>query len=80
MNLFEGTNPRALKDLLAEIHDRTTVLPDFLRDFGWEPGASEQLIASVANNYPAGSILRARDTKRVFAARELGGRRRSTFK
>ena len=32
MNLFEDTNPRALKELLGEIHNRTSVLPDFQRD------------------------------------------------
>ncbi len=73
MSLFEDTNPRALKELLAEIHNRTTVLPDFQRDFVWEPGATQELVVSIANNYPAGSILRVRDAKRVFAAREFDG-------
>ena len=73
MNLFEDTNPRALKELLAEIHNRTAVLPDFQRDFVWEPGATQELIVSIASNYPAGSILRVRDAKRVFAAREFEG-------
>ncbi len=73
MNLFEDTNPRALKELLAEIHNRLAVLPDFQRDFVWEPGATQELIVSIANNYPAGSILRVRDAKRVFAAREFEG-------
>jgi hypothetical protein len=49
------------------------VLPDFQRDFVWEPGATKELIVSIANNYPAGSILRVRDAKRVFAAREFEG-------
>lgn len=73
MSIFEDTNPRALKDLLSEIHNRTTALPDFQRDFVWEPGATQELIVSIANNYPAGSILRVRDAKRVFAAREFEG-------
>src|SRR5262249_48734425 len=73
MNIFEDTNPRALKDLLAEIHNRTTVLPDFQRDFVWEPSATQELIISIANNYPAGSILCVRDATRVFAAREFEG-------
>lgn len=73
MSLFEDTNPKALKELLGEIHSRTTALPDFQRDFVWEPGATQELIVSIANNYPAGSILRVRDTKRVFAAREFEG-------
>lgn len=73
MNIFEDTNPHALKDLLSEINSRTMALPDFQRDFVWEPGATQELIVSIANNYPAGSILRVRDAKRVFAAREFEG-------
>ncbi len=73
MSLFEDTNPRALKDLLGEIRSGTMVLPDFQRDFVWEPGATQELIVSIANNYPAGSLLRVRDAKRVFAAREFEG-------
>lgn len=73
MNIFEDTNPRTLKDLLGEVHSLTMILPDFQRDFVWEPGATQELITSIANNYPAGSILRVRDTKRVFAAREFEG-------
>jgi hypothetical protein len=73
MSIFEDTNPRALKDMLVEIHSRSMALPDFQRDFVWEPGATQELIVSIANNYPAGSILRVRDAKRVFAAREFEG-------
>ncbi len=73
MSIFEDTNPRALKDLLSEIHARTMALPDFQRDFVWEPVATQELIVSIANNYPAGSLLRVRDTKRLFAAREFEG-------
>lgn len=73
MNIFEDTNPRTLKDLLLEINSRTTVLPDFQRDFVWDPGATQELIVSIANNYPAGSILRVRDVKRIFACREFEG-------
>lgn len=73
MSIFEDTNPRALKDLLVEAHSHTMALPDFQRDFVWEPGATQELIVSIANNYPAGSILRVRDAKRVFAAREFEG-------
>lgn len=73
MSIFEDTNPHVLKDLLAEVHNRSMALPDFQRDFVWEPGATQELIVSIASNYPAGSILRVRDTKKVFAAREFEG-------
>ena len=73
MSLFEDTNPKALKELLGEINSRTMALPDFQRDFVWEPSATQELIVSIANDYPAGSILRVRDEKRAFAAREFEG-------
>ena len=73
MSLFEDTNPKPLKELLAEIHSLTTVLPDFQRSFVWDPNATQELIVSIANNYPAGSLLRVRDKMRVFAAREFEG-------
>lgn len=73
MSLFEDTNPKALKELLGEIHAQSMVLPDFQRDFVWEPGATQELIVSIANNYPAGSLLRVRDEKRTFATREFEG-------
>ena len=73
MSLFEDTNPKKLSDLLGEINSRTTVLPDFQRDFVWDPSATQELIVSIANDYPAGSLLRVRDRKHVFAAREFEG-------
>lgn len=73
MSIFEDTNPRALKTLLAEIHNHTMVLPDFQRDFVWEPAATRELIVSIAYNYPAGSILRVRDKVGLFAVREFQG-------
>lgn len=73
MSLFEDTNPRALKELLSEIHSRTTVLPDFQRDFVWEPNATQELVESIANDYPAGSLLRVRDPHGFFACREFEG-------
>jgi len=73
MSIFEDTNPRALKSLLSEIHQGVMALPDFQRDFVWEPSATQELIVSIANNYPAGSLLRVRDSRRIFAAREFEG-------
>jgi hypothetical protein len=73
MNLFEDTNPKKLRDLLSEINSRITALPDFQRDFVWDPSATQELIVSIANNYPAGSLLRVRDKNKAFAAREFEG-------
>jgi hypothetical protein len=73
MSIFEDTNPRTLRELLAQIHSREAALPDFQRDFVWEPGATQELIISIASNYPAGSLLRIRNTQNLFACREFEG-------
>lgn len=71
--LYEDTNPRELRVLLEEIHNGNAVLPEFQRDFVWEPGAVAELICSVANGFPAGSILRIRNSRNHFASRGIEG-------
>jgi len=61
MTIYEDTNSKPLLDLLDRIHSGDMVLPDFQRDFVWEPSATQALIVSIANNYPAESILRMHD-------------------
>lgn len=73
MSLYEDTNPHELKELLAQIDNNDTVLPDFQRDFVWDPTATMELIISIAQNYPAGSLLRIRNTHNLFAFREFEG-------
>jgi hypothetical protein len=73
VTIYEDTNPKRLLDLLALIEAGDMVLPDFQRDFVWEPSATQALIVSIANSYPAGSILRVRDRERVFSARAFEG-------
>jgi hypothetical protein len=70
-SIFEDTNPRTLRGLLSQIHDRDAALPDFQRDFVWDPNATRELIISIASNYPAGSLLRIRNTHEYFACREF---------
>lgn len=72
-SLFEDTNPRTLRELLGQIHSGEAVLPDFQRDFVWDANATEELIVSVALGYPAGSLLRIRNTRNLFAHREFQG-------
>lgn len=73
MNLYEDTNPHELKELLGQIDRGDAVLPDFQRDFVWDPNATMELIISIAQNYPAGSLLRIRNTNNLFAYREFEG-------
>jgi hypothetical protein len=71
MSIFEDTNTHELKLLLSQIHSREAALPDFQRDFVWDPKATQELITSIACNFPAGSLLRVRNTKNLFACREF---------
>ncbi len=51
------TNPIPLRYLLDSIQQRKLALPDFQRDFVWEPAMVVDLLASLARNFPAGSLL-----------------------
>jgi len=73
MSMFEDTNPHKLDVLLGQIHTREMALPDFQRDFVWEPGATRELIVSIASSYPAGSLLRIRGGGEMFVFREFEG-------
>lgn len=71
--LYEDTNPRSLPELLGELHNGATVLPDFQRDYVWDPSAVDELIVSIVSSYPAGSILRVRSAGDDFAWRPFDG-------
>ncbi|MGD0650329.1 MAG: DUF262 domain-containing protein [Verrucomicrobiia bacterium] len=63
-----------LKFLLQLIHNREMALPDFQRDFVWDPYATQELIESIISNYPAGSLLRIKNGNQLlFQPREIAG-------
>ncbi len=63
-----------LRYLLASIHNREMALPDFQRDFVWDPSATEELIESICQSFPAGSLLRIRNHNGFFfVPREFAG-------
>jgi len=72
MSFFE-TNPKPLKLLLTQIHNGELALPDFQRDFVWDPSAIEELIESIMRNYPAGSLLFLKHGGEGFQVREFEG-------
>ncbi|MBL7672058.1 MAG: DUF262 domain-containing protein [Bdellovibrionaceae bacterium] len=72
MSHFE-TNPKALKDLLSQINMGELALPNFQRDFVWDPGATEELIESIMRKYPAGSLLFLKHDGTGFDVREFEG-------
>ncbi len=69
------TDSLTLRQLLASIHDRERALPDFQRDFVWDPDATQELICSVASTYPAGSLLEIRNSGNLLKPREIEGAR-----
>jgi len=49
-------------------------LPDFQRDFVWDPFATDELIESIASNFPAGSLLRIKNgSQLLFQPRAVEG-------
>ena len=72
-NIFE-VNPVKLDYLLHSIHEREVALPDFQRDFVWDPRATEELIESICRSFPAGSLLRIKNgVGFAFAPRAFAG-------
>jgi len=60
--------------LLGQIHNRDMALPDFQRSFVWDPSATDELIESIINNFPAGTLLRIMNAQqRLFKPREFEG-------
>ena len=48
-------------------------LPDFQRDFVWQPAQTQALIVSLARSFPAGSLLRMENNGALFAPRAIAG-------
>lgn len=63
----------SLATLLPEIHDHKAALPNFQREWVWEPYMVKDLIISVANRYPAGSLLTMPNSGDTFALRPFSG-------
>src|SRR5439155_23366501 len=63
-----------LKFLLQLVHNREMALPDFQRDFVWDPYATKELIESIISNFPAGSLLRIKNGHQLlFQPRAIEG-------
>src|SRR4030042_5208525 len=55
-----------LKFLPEMIQNREMALPDFQRDFVWDPYATDELIESIISNYPAGTLLRIKSGQQLL--------------
>ena len=84
MTIYENVGEKSTRELIEGLHANTTVLPEFQRNFVWSPSRTIELLASIANEYPAGNILRVRDghfieTRPVDSAPPVGHGHRPTF-
>lgn len=69
--IIDDTNPKTIKELVSEVHSAKNVLPDFQRQFVWEPKFTAELLNSIRHDYPAGSILRMRYPPEAFGTRKF---------
>jgi hypothetical protein len=69
-DLFQ-TNPESVESLLLDIENGKLALPEFQRDFIWEPENTARLLSSVIARYPAGSLLTWRPKAVVLEDRPI---------
>ncbi len=63
------TDKKHLTYLLDQIEQGDAALPDFQRDFVWEAGATRELIRSVMQSFPAGTLPLMQSGAKHFAPR-----------
>ena len=61
-----------LKSILSDINTQKIVLPQFQRDFVWNPSAVIKLLTSLFNGYPIGSLL-LMENNEVYDYRPIDG-------
>jgi hypothetical protein len=71
-DIFQAKS-ESLAGLLPDIHAHKAALPNFQREWVWEPNMVKDLIISVANRYPAGSLLTMPNSGNKFALRPFSG-------
>lgn len=71
MTIYESVSQKPLEALLDEIQEETLGLPDFQRNYVWDPDDTVRLVASIARHYPAGSILAVGNGNDYFKTRKF---------
>ncbi len=66
------TDTAYLQDLISSIKDGELKVPQFQRKFVWKEVQALDLLDSVANNYPIGSLLLWRTTEKLSTERNIG--------
>lgn len=67
-----GTDTPLIRDLIADIKNGQIKIPQFQRKFVWKEEQAFDLLDSIANNYPVGSLLLWRTHVRLAAERNIG--------
>lgn len=67
------TLPRAMLQLLADLHSGQLALPDFQRTFVWAPDETRELLVSMIRSFPAGALLFLQGGSTSFKARAAEG-------
>ena len=61
-----------LKDLIADMNSGQIKVPQFQRKFVWREEQALDLLDSIANNYPVGSLLLWRTKNSLAVERNIG--------
>jgi hypothetical protein len=68
------TQPRAISWFMGQIEEKKVALPDFQRDFVWDPADVRDLLVSIMCKFPAGALLTlVQGDSQVFKPREVAG-------
>lgn len=67
-----STDTAYFSQLVADIKKGEVKIPQFQRKFVWKDEQALDLLDSVANGYPIGSILLWKTTEKLHAARDIG--------
>lgn len=67
-----STDTKDLSDLVADIRNGEAKIPKFQRPFVWHAEQALNLLDSIANSYPIGSLLLWKTTDRLIAERDIG--------
>ena len=73
MTIYDSVSQKSLETLLDEVEAGTSGLPDFQRSYVWDPDDTVRLVASIAREFPAGSILTVGNDKDYFQTRKFEG-------
>ncbi|MCL5094041.1 MAG: DUF262 domain-containing protein [Patescibacteria group bacterium] len=67
-----NTETELISALITSIKKGETKIPQFQRKFVWKPKQAIELLDSIANNYPVGSLLLWRTKDKLPAERNIG--------